>query len=530
MSRDGQPGGARLPTPASVTTAAAPPASADTPAPGPSGPPANGYPGDRPWRDEPGAGGGGWGGGRRRSAYATRDLTIGSVPRTLWFLAWPQYVEGCLRIVDQVADLVWAGLFGGFRAIAGIGAAQQYLGIGFDLRMGLDMSMRAMVSRAIGMGDSSLANLVVFQAATLTLIYSALMVGIGMFLTEALLHLIGLSPETVDLAAAYMRVQLVGQASIGFQMLAGHALAAAGDTITPMKAGFIARLLKIGLSPTLMFGLLGFPSIGLAGAAWATLIGHFVSLIYLLWVLFRGGSRLHLNLHEYRVDAEIQKRLLKVGWPASINGLERTIAQLSFGFLVAPFGDVAYAAFTVTRRVEMFAHQGSQGIGNAAGTLVGQSIGAGKPERAKQAVFWAAFFGFLINGTLAILMALFPNAFLGLFAREPQFLEAARGWLYIMLAGYAVLGLSTAMAQSFQQAGAPHIVMLVNLGTLWGCVPLAFLLSKGTPLAELGVAWAMLVPMLVRPLVFIPYFFSNHWLRIRLFSSEPHAFADEVDP
>ena len=127
----------------------------------------------------------------RRSAYATRDLTTGSVPRTLWFLAWPQYLEGSLQIVDQIADLVWAGLFGGFRAIAGLGAAQQYVMIGFTLRQGVDAAMRAMVSRAIGMGDPALANHVVFQALTLSLAYSALLAGVGVFFTEQLLRLLG---------------------------------------------------------------------------------------------------------------------------------------------------------------------------------------------------------------------------------------------------------------------------------------------------------------------------------------------------
>ena len=100
---------------------------------------------------------------RRRSAYATRDITQGSIPRTLWFLAWPQYLESSFQVIDQLADLVWAGLFGGFRAIAGIGAAQQFAQTGFTLRQGVDMSMRAMVSRAMGMRDPSLANHVVLR-------------------------------------------------------------------------------------------------------------------------------------------------------------------------------------------------------------------------------------------------------------------------------------------------------------------------------------------------------------------------------
>jgi Na+-driven multidrug efflux pump len=228
-----------------------------------------------------------------------------------------------------------------------------------------------------------------------------------------------------------------------------------------------------------------------------------------------------LTLRGYRPDPELLKQLLNIGWPASVNGLERTIAQLAFGFVVAPFGDLAYAAFTVTRRVEMIAHLGAMGLGMAGGTIVGQSIGAGKPERARQTILWVCAFGFVINGALSVVMFLFPDAFLSLFAREPEFLDSARGWLYIMLLGYASFGMTMGMGQAFQMAGDTRMVMFFNLGTLWAAVGVALFLSRATPLGELGVAWAMVLPMVIRPFVFFPYFRSGRWLRIRLFASEP---------
>jgi putative MATE family efflux protein len=442
------------------------------------------------------------------------------VPRTLWFLAWPQYAESAFQIVDQIADLVFAGLFGGFRAIAGIGASQQYVMIGFTLRQGVDVAMRAMVSRAIGMGDAALANHVVLQAFSISLVYSVLLAAVGILFTEPLLRVLGLSEAVIEVAADYMRIQFVGQASVAFEMLASNSLQAAGDSLTPMKAGFIARGSKIALTPVLIFGVLGLPGFGLAGAALATIAGHVFALAYLLAVLMRGTSRLHLDFRGYRTDWDLQKRMLKIGWPASINRMERNIGVFLFGVFVAPFGDVAYAAFTVTRRVEMFAHMGATGVGNAAGTIVGQSIGAGKPERARQAMIWACAFGGLINGAIALVMAFFPDLFLSMFAREPEFLAAARIWLYIMLAGYVGLGVSGAMVMAFQQAGSPMIVMLVNMGTMWATVPLAFVLTHFTPVGALGVAWAMLATLLIRPVAYIPYFLNGSWLKVRLFAHE----------
>lgn len=473
-----------------------------------------------------GPGGGGWrrgpggapGGGRRPSAYVTRDLTSGSIPRNLLFLAWPQFVEGILRVVDQLADLIWAG-FLGHRAIAGMGAAQQYSMMAFTARMGLDISMRAMVSRAVGMGQPALANSVVLHAITLTIAYSSVLVVVGVLFTEPLLRMIGMSDAVVAEGSAYMKVQFLGQASVGLQMLTSHALAASGDSLTPMKATLIARLIHIFLSPALVFGLAGLPAIGLPGAALANVAAHGLSLAFLLWVLFTGQSRLRLTLSGFRLDLQLIKQLVKIGLPASVNGMERSVAQILVLAILAPFGDLAVAAFTLSRRVEMLAHTGSMGVGNASGTIVGQSLGAGKPERAKETVMWAAGFGLLVNGTLTLLVVLFPIAFLSLFTRDADFLPVAEQWILIQAIGYVAVALAMVGGQTFQTAGDTLFVMLVTLATMWAIeLPLALFLSRGTPLGELGVAWAILAPMLARPLIYIPYFFWGRWMRVKVFA------------
>ena len=455
--------------------------------------------------------------GGRRSAYATRDLTTGSIPRTLLFLAWPATVNGSLRMVDQLADLVWAGFFGSL-AIAGLGVAQQWSGMALTARMGMDMGMRAMVSRAMGTGDTRLAEHVVFQTATLALVYAGLMVLIGVFLTEFLLGLLGVSDAVVAEGTLYMRIHLMGQGVMSFQMLANRALSAAGDTLSPVRAIVVGRIIHLVLSPVLMFGLVGMPQMGLAGAAVGTIIAHSVSVAILLSILFRGTSRLHLRLRNYRFDGPMMKQLLKIGWPASITGMERSLAQLFLIRLVAPFGDIAVAAFTITRRVEMFGQMGAHGLGMASGVLVGQNLGAGKPERAKRTIRWAAIYVAFISAILSGLMIAFPVIFLSLFSRDQEFLAVARMWLIITAAGYVGLALSQVFQQSFQTAGDTFAVMLITLGTMWGLeLPLAWYLTRSAEVGQLGVAWAMLAVMLVRPLLYVPYYYSGRWMRARVF-------------
>jgi putative MATE family efflux protein len=460
-------------------------------------------------------------GGGRRSAYATRDLTSGSIPGTLWFLAWPHSVEGVLRIADHVVDLALAGLGFGHRGIAGMGAAQQFSQLGFTARWGLDIGMRAMLSRAIGMGDTALANQVVLQAASLTLVYGIVMAVIGLLFTEALLTLLGVSEGVVAEGAAYMRVTFMGQAVIGFSVLTAHALGAAGDTLTPMKTSILMRLVHIALSPILMFGLLGAPHFGLMGAALANIISQALAAAILFWVLFSGTSRLHLTLRGYRLDWAILRRILSVGLPASVTGMERAFAQLLLLGLIAPFGDVAVALFALSRRIEMFSHAGTQGFAQASGTIVGQCIGRGRPERARETVLWAGGFAVVVNVVLTILIALFPIAVLSVFTRDPELLDFGRPWLLIQTIGYSAVGIGLVASHSLQTAGATVYVMLVTIGTMWGIeFPLALFLSRGTELGPYGVAWAMVAAMLARPILYLPYFLSGRWLRIRMFSHE----------
>ncbi|MBI2303889.1 MAG: MATE family efflux transporter [Chloroflexi bacterium] len=457
---------------------------------------------------------------REQSAYVTKDLTTGSIPRNLWFLAWPQMVEGAMRVVDWMADLVWAGHIG-YQTLAGLGVAQQYVQMTFTARLGLDTGMRAMVARAMGMRNIPLANLIVFQAAILTFLVALLFAFIGVFFTEPLLRILNVSDAVIAQGALYMRIQFVGQLAVGLQNLSGNALAASGDSLTPMKSTILARIVHITLSPILVFGWLGFPALGLAGAAVANIVAHSLALAMLLVILFRGTSRIHLKLQDFRVDWGIMVRLLKLGGPAAVNQTERALSQLILVGLVAPFGDYTLAAYTLTRRVEMFSNMGSQGFGQASGIIAGQNLGARKPERSRQTVLWAVGYVLFIQSILGALLLTFPGNFLSIFNEDPQWLSLAQSWLRILVFGFLTMGVTQVFMQSFQTAGDTIMPMVVSLATMWLVQqPLALLLSRSTPLEEFGVAWAVVISMAARVVIYIPYFFWGRWLHIRIFSQE----------
>lgn len=461
--------------------------------------------------------------GSRRHSYATRDLTRGSVPRHLWFLAWPQMIEQVLTIADHLADMVWAGHLGA-RSIAGLGVAQSYSQLAMTGRMGFDTAMRAMVGRAVGAGDVRTANHVVLQAFTLSAAFSLLVMIVGVLLTEPLMRLLGVSDAVVAAGADYMRVQFIGQGAIAYRMMTGAALQASGDTLTPMKATTVVRVIHIALSPCLVFGWLFFPELGLAGAAVANCLAQFVGGSLNLRALLAGTSRLHLQLRSYRLDVPLLRQIARLGAPAAVTSAERTIAQLMLIGIVAPFGDHVLAAFSLTRRSEMIAHMGMGGLGQSSGILVAQNLGAGRPERARAAVRWAILYSTALLVILGALLFVFAEPVLAVFNDEPELLGTAAVWLRIQVAGFVFLGAATVFMQSFNTAGDTMAPMIVTLFSIWGVQqPLALVLPGLWGLGEYGVGWAINAALLVRCAAFVPYYYWGPWMKRRVITARPAA-------
>ena len=451
------------------------------------------------------------------AAHRDRNLTEGSVRKNLWTLSWPQMVEGALNSLDQTADLFWVGHAVGFRAIGGLGVAQSYSRLIMTGRMGLDMGMQAMISRAVGAGRIDLANHVALQGFTLTAIFAIILVFIGLFLADSLLHIVGVSDAVVAEVSLYLRIQFVGAAAMNFRMSTGSALQASGDSMTPMKATMLSRVVHLVLSPFLIFGWLGVPEMGIAGAAVASVVAHSLGMIWNLYALFTGSSRLHLTLQGYRLDFPLMLRMVKIGGPASVAMMERVFAQLILIRLVTPFGDTALAAFTITRHLEHFTSLGSMGLGRASGVLVGQNLGAGRPERAKSTVRWAAAYVTAIRGVVAIFLFAFPAVFIAVFNNDPEFVEVGAIWLRIQAIGGLAMGTSMVYQQSFSVAGDTMAPMVVNLVVEWILeIPAAYALSQWTVLGQYGIAIATAGAMTVRFLLYAIYFVHGRWLRVKV--------------
>lgn len=421
--------------------------------------------------------------------------------------------ESFFSVVDQLADLFWAGRLG-FKAIAGLGIAQTYILMLMTARMGLDAGMRSMVARAIGARDIRYANHVVIQSITITFVWSFVVGGSGIIFADKLLYLIGIDKEVVDLTSGYLKMQFLAMSLLSFQRLFGGALQAAGDSITPLKAISVSRVIHLSLTPFLIFGWWIFPSMGLTGAGLANVIAQIFAIALNMHALTSGRTDIKLKLSDYRVDMGLIWRILKVGIPAGITGMQRSLSQWALLFLVVTFGTGPAAAFALSRRVENIVNHASRGLGRASGTLAAQNLGAQLIGRAKSSMNWAIIYCSVLSLLAMVVFIGFPEEVAKLFSDEAEFVSHTAVWIFIM--GLSAFPMSSVQVftQGIASTGATLAPMVITLSTMWLIeVPVAIGLALLSPLDSAGIAAGIAIGTLVRCVVFFIYVFSGKWLR-----------------
>jgi len=270
----------------------------------------------------------------------------------------------------------------------------------------------------------------------------------------------------------------------------------------------------VALCPFLIFGWWIFPRLGVSGAALTNVVSQSLGGFLALWYLFSGRTKLRLTLKNFRVDLDIIWRMVKIGIPASVMGMERSFGNLVLMRFITPFGTLAVAAHTIVQRVEMLLYMPGVGLAQASGVLAGQNLGARQPERAERTGWVTAGLveGIMVAGSVSIL--LWAESIVSIFSTEPGVVEITSTFLRIATAAYILQGFSIAFMMTISGVGDTLPPMLMTLLYMWGVqVPLAFFLPQITDLGVYGVRWAIVAGVVVGVLSYIIYFRLGRWKR-----------------
>ena len=447
----------------------------------------------------------------RALSGAQEDFTQGPVRQAVILLAIPMVLEMVMESVFAVADIFFVSNLGP-GAIAAVGLTEASVTLLFALAIGLSMATTAMVARRIGEKDAEGAATAAVQALWIGLGFSVVIGTIGVTFAPRILGLMGAEAEVVRQGAGYTAVLLGGSGTIMFLFLINAIFRGAGDATIAMRALWLANGVNLILDPCLIFGLGPFPEMGVTGAAIATTIGRGIGVAYQLRCLLSGSSRVVVDLQRLRPIPKVMLRLMRLSLGGIMQFLIATSSWIGLIRIVAGFGSEAVAGYTVAVRVVIFTILPAWGLSNAAATLVGQSLGAGKPDRAETAVWHAARYNAIFLSTIGIGFWIAAEWILGFFTTDPVVAGYGIDCLRIFALGYPLYALAMVMTQSFNGAGDTDTPTVINFFCFWMLqIPLAYALAHGAGLGPRGVFFAVVVAESVMALVAFMVFRRGKW-------------------
>lgn len=422
-----------------------------------------------------------------------RDYTEGHVAHAILVLAIPMVLEMVMESVFAVCDVFFVSKLGA-SAVATVGLTESWLTLVFALAMGLAIATSAMVARRTGERDREGAARAAVQGIVLGLAL-ALALGIaGGVLAPRALGVMGASREVIAQGTGYARVMLGGNVTIVMLFLINAIFRGAGDAAIAMRVLWFANAINILLGPCLIFGLGPFPRLGVTGAAIATNIGRGSGALFAASRLLKPGSRIDIHARHLELDPALIGRLLQLAWSAALQFLIGMGSWIALVRILSSFGNDALAGYTIGIRVILFALLPSAGLANAAATMVGQALGAKKPERARDAVKIAGVYNMAVLTVFGAALALAAPLVARLFTSDPNVTPYATNLLRVVACGFPFYAWGMVYSQSFNGAGDTRTPTLLNLFVFW-CweIPLAFVLAVPVGLGPFGVFLALAI-------------------------------------
>lgn len=445
---------------------------------------------------------------------ARHDYTQLPLSRAILMLAIPMVLEMIMESVFAVADIFWVSKLGP-DAVATVALTESLLVIVYAFAMGLSIGAGAVVARRIGEKDPAGAARAAVQVVLLGVVLAAVVGVCGALFAPQLLSAMGASAEVVAVGTRFTRIMLGGSVTVILLFLINASFRGAGDPTVAMRTLWLANGINIVLGPFLVFGWGPFPELGVTGAAVATTVGRGIGVVYQLRALVAGRGHLVVRREHMALDGAVLRTILRLSGTGIVQVLIATSSWMGLMRVVASFGSTAVAGYGIAIRVVLFALLPSWGMANAAATLVGQNLGAGRPDRAEQAVWRASFYNLVFLGATGLLFVLFGEPIVRGFSPDPAVVAHGSHALRIVSAGFLFYAYGMVVTQAFNGAGDSRTPTLINLFCYWFWeIPLAWLLAKPLGLGPTGVFVAVLVGFSTMAVVSVALFRRGTWKRV----------------
>lgn len=444
---------------------------------------------------------------------STSPLTTGSVWKGLMGLAGPMFIATTLQNLQSVIGLFWVGRLGS-DAVAALAMSGTVLMMLFPVVMGLSTGTVAMVSRRMGEGRPADAAEAGGQSLVVSLLCGVVAGVAGWYWAGDMCRLQGATGEVARLGTQYLGISFLGCFTVFLLFIGNSILQAAGNTVIPMIAMIVTTILNLVLDPIFIFGLLGVPPLGVEGAAVAMVLAQGVGVAIVMRALAQGRGGVRIRSADWRFRLDPAWRLMKIGIPSSGQMLSRSLMSVVLMGIVAGSGTAAVAAYGIGVRFHMMIMMPAFVLGNAAGAMVGQNLGAGQAGRAQRVGWLATGLGALILLVCAVVLTVFAPSMIRVFDDNPEVVGIGTDYLRITSLFHVFASLSIILGRALQGAGDTVAPMVTTIIGLWGVqIPLALYLARHVVPATHGIWWSISLTLVVNGLMVAAWFLTGRWKR-----------------
>jgi putative MATE family efflux protein len=374
------------------------------------------------------------------------------------------------------------------------------------------MATTALVSRRIGERKPYRASVAAVQAI-IAGAFVSIVIGIpGMIYAKDLLRLMGANANIIENGYWYPTIALGSNIIIMLLFIINAVFRSSGDAALSMRILWLANIVNIILDPIFIFGLGPIPAMGIKGAAIATATGRGIAVVYQFYLLFKGNGRIKIYKKAFILNLKVMSNLIHISLGGIGQSIIATSSWIGMVRIIAVFGSAALAGYTIAIRIIIFVLLPSWGISNATATLVGQNLGAKKPERAERAVWTTSYINMLLLGLFSIVFIIEPHFFIRIFIDNNKVISTGATGLRIISFGFIFYAIGMVMVQAFNGAGDTKTPTVINIICFWLIeIPLAYFLAKHIGLKENGVYIAIIIAESFMTIIAIWLFKKGNW-------------------
>ncbi|MBV1915961.1 MAG: MATE family efflux transporter [Pseudomonadales bacterium] len=428
-----------------------------------------------------------------------RDLTNGPVTPLLLGMAIPMVWGILSMIVISLGDIYFIGQLGS-KELAALSFAFPIVMIFGRLSRGMGTGAGSVIARSIGAGDQQSVERLCRDSLILSLIVMLIFAALGLTTIDLIFGLMGASPEILSYIHQYIEVWYFGAIFLAIPMSGNAILRAAGNARAPSQVMIFTSAINLALAPVLIFGLVGFPAMGLMGAAVATIVARALSVILTLYILVYQESLLKFSIPSWDDFVLSSRSILHVGLPAAVSAMIIPLSGAVLIRLMADYGTDAVAAFGIVTRIEALAMVPLLAIAGSIAPFVGQNFGAKKYHRIGEGLKAAAMLTTLCSVTIAILFFSFSTPIISVFNDEIGVIGIANHFLLIVPISFMGAGLVVMTSASCNALGKPRIAVTLAIARFVVLlIPLALIM--GHHFGYVGVFWAMFLSNFIAAIV-----------------------------